>query len=137
MHSKLIVLLGILCAIAVTVGTWFAIPKVHYQAHGIFLPAKTYTTFTGSPAQTVFLLPRFPRDYQALGTINIEQHFDGHHRARIQKDVLDLARNMAAKHGATAIVVTQAFFDNPKGVEAGLGALHFQGIAIKVPQVTL
>jgi hypothetical protein len=137
MNAKTTIFFGILCAIAITVGTWFAIPKISHSPHGIFLPANTYTPYTGKPSATVFIINRYPLTYQKLGTINIEEHFDGKSPNRIQQKVLAYAKALAAKHGATAIVVTQAYFDKPTGVEAGLGALHFQGTAIKVPQAEL
>jgi hypothetical protein len=134
MNSKVTVLVGLVCAVAISVGVWFAKPRVSHTPHGIFLPAKNYTPYTGKPVATIFLIDRFPSDYQALGIINVEQHFAGKDKAKIQRQTLDFAKSLAAKQGATAIVVTQAYFDQPKGPEQGLGSIHFSGIAIKVSQ---
>ncbi len=134
MKSKLIIWIGLLCAVAVVIGVWFSQPTIRYTPHGIFLPAKDYKPYQGPATGTVFILERYPAIYVKLGLINVEQHFSGNNAQLIQRQTLDYAKALAAKHGATAIVITQAYIDQPKGVEKGLGGIHFSGVAINVPR---
>lgn len=137
MKAKITVLIGLFLAVLASVGMWFAKPRIIHTPHGIFLPSKTYQPYHGTPSATVFIVDRFPPDYETLGTINVEQHYAGAHATTIQQQVLNFAKALAAKQGATAIVVTEAYFSQPKGPEKGLGSLHFSGKAIKVTQVDL
>lgn len=134
MNAKYLSCIGLLSALAVSVGLWFAVPTVQHLPHGIFLPAKSYQPYTGAPTPTVFLINRYPLVYQKLGQIRIEQHFEGTNAEQIQKQSINLAKQLAATHGATAIVISQAFFDQPTGVESGLGNFTLIGTAIKVSE---
>ena len=134
MNSKQLSCIGLFCALAITIGVWFAVPQIKHQPHGIFLPDKSYQPYDGLPSRTVFLINRYPLVYQKLGQVRIEQHFAGKNAQQIQTQAINFAKQLAAVHGATAIVVTQAFFVQPTGVEAGLGNFTFIGTAIKVSQ---
>ena len=135
MNPKLLSCTGLFCALAITIGVWFAVPQVTYYPHGIFLPAKKYKPNHDLPSDTVFLISRYPLAYQKLGQIHVEQHFSGVHAKQIQAQSIQFAKQLAASHGATALVISQAFFDQPTGVEAGLGNFTLMGTAIKVSQV--
>lgn len=134
MSPRLLSCVGLLCAIAVSVGLWFAVPQVTHQPHGIFLPAQNFKAYKGPPSSTVFLIDRYPLVFTKLGIIRVEQHFAGNNAPAIQQQAISYARHLAAIRGATAIVVSQAFFDQPTGAEAGMGNFTLIGTAIKVPQ---
>lgn len=123
-------LIGLLTAAIITTVVGLSVPKINYQPHGIFLPAKTDQSYAALPASTVLVLNQYPLAFEKLGEISIERHFLGENKKTVNS-IVDYAKTIAAKHGATAIVVQRFFADRPAGVESGLPSYSFLATAIR------
>lgn len=101
-------LLHLAILIAVALFFWMVAPKPVIQSHGILLPTKMKPRQPIAVNQ-VKVLGHVPAHYQDLGLIRITRHFDStatKTQDAEEKDNILKARQLAAKRGANAIVVT-------------------------------
>lgn len=102
--SSLHLIISLFCGLAVALLIVFAAPSQTFEAKGLFLPASNFTrtAYKGE----VELLSGLPEGVEVLGTIRIQRHDTGDKDA-ITLECENLAKKLAAAHGANAVVISQ------------------------------
>ena len=79
-------------------------PEQKPRPKGIFLPSGSQL-LPSTTSMDVHLLPRFPTDYQNLGTVQVELKFSTKKQDEQRQAIVHAARIFAARAGANGLVI--------------------------------
>lgn len=118
---------SIIGIIVVLILLWL-IPAQKIQARGILLPSNTSRPSISENKVIFYSNP--PNSYQTLGSLRIARHYSAGGTKQAEREILNLAKKLAAKAGANGVIVKLFAHSVPGVVPAAQAVYAFRATAV-------